>query len=429
MDAEVSTIKKLKNGITCIHTPTMCKNTKTTAIYIFIKVGSIHEEYNERGISHFLEHMLFNGTNKRKNYIEIFKEVDTIGGEMNAYTQRDCTCFHIVFPNKYLKNAVELLEDILFHTNITNEKIEKEKLIVIEEENTIRTDAEDLTYKNLYSMIFGDQYLGLDPIGGRKFVEKYNLKLINDFKNRHYVPKNMIISVSSKYSPSTIFKTLKIFEKHKNISSRDVTIPTEIHEQNGPNVIVLEEFSDQYVLGIGFKGLGVNDDNIYGLNYLNAIIGRMYSSLLFADLREKNNLVYSVSSDIDTYEHSGIFMIYCEMDSKNFYKVLKRILVVLNNVRKNGISNANFRKIRKSARNTLVNVDNDSSSLAEYRGKQYLYKNKTFTDNEIIKKYLAVSLNDVNKIARKVIDFKQMNILAQGELSERRILNMAKSYL
>ena len=125
MNTDVSTIKKLKNGMTLIHTGTPCKNTKTSSIYLYVRVGSINEEYNERGLSHFLEHLLFNGTSKRNSYTDIFRDVDEIGGEMNAYTQRDCTCFHITFPNKYMEEAIDILEDIIFHSHITTEKIEE----------------------------------------------------------------------------------------------------------------------------------------------------------------------------------------------------------------------------------------------------------------------------------------------------------------
>ena len=429
MDTEVSTIKNLKNGLTILHTPTLCSNTKTSAIYVFVRVGSIDEEYQERGISHFLEHLLFNGTSKRKSYTEIFKDVDDIGAEMNAYTQRDCTCFHITFPNKYIKEAVDILEDILFHTNISTEKIEKEKLIVMEEENTIRNDAEDLTYKYIFSMIFGEQYLGLDPIGGRKFIQNYNFNLVNKFKNKHYSPNNMIISVSSKYSPEKIFEHLKPFEKHHNLKSSKVDIPFEIPIQTKPQITILEEFSDQYVLGIGYISLGINDPRVYAMNYINVILGRMYSSLLFDDLRTKHNLVYSVLSDIDSYKESGIFMIYCEMDRKNFYKVLERTLIVLNDVATKGISLKIYNKVRKSINNTLINTDNDSSSIAELRGKQYLYKNKTFSDKELIKKYMSVSLKDINQLSKEILDFNKINILAQGRLSKNRILNMIKLYL
>lgn len=429
MNTDVSTIKKLKNGMTLIHTRTPCKNTKTSSIYLYVRVGSINEEYNERGLSHFLEHLLFNGTSKRNSYTDIFRDVDEIGGEMNAYTQRDCTCFHITFPNKYMEEAIDILEDIIFHSHITTEKIEREKLIVIEEENTIRTDAEDMTYKLLFNMIFGNQSIGLDPIGGKKYVERYDLSLVNKFKNKFYMPKNMIISVSSKYTDETIFKYLKVFEKYHNNDKTIEEIPYKFVNQDTPKIKILEEYSDQYVLGIGFKSLSIDDKRIYALNYLNAVIGRMYSSLLFNDLRTKHNLVYSVGSDIDAYKHSGIFVIYCEMDRSKFYKVLERILIVLNNIVEKGISQKNYLKVKKSIDNSLINTDADSASLAEYKGKQYMYKGKILTDDELSKIYKKVKLGEINELIKEIIDFRRINIVAQGRLSESRIMKMIKSYL
>jgi len=436
-------VKKLDNGLRYLVTGDMCPKNRKTAIILYMNTGSIYENENERGVSHFIEHLYFNGTcspntNKTKiknnqkmsmkkcrcNYFEIFKEIDNYGGEMNAYTDKDHTAFHMKIPNKYIADGLNLLSDIIQNTYITKDKIEKEKGIVIEELNTVKSDSEDFVQNKLFKMMFGNNTLGYDMIGGRKYILNYNIRTIKNYIKKFYRPDNAHIVVSTNMKQNKIdcyikkyFSNFKPQTKNSLIKPQLQPIPKQLE----PKIRFCDDHDSNCIITMGYVICGYNSLDKYPLRLLSYIIGEMYSSRLFINLRENNGLVYDVDSGAYFYKDYGVFLISCQMDCKNTNKVIKIILQVIKDITSYGVEIEEL----KSAKNKLIqdylDKDDDVESSANEYGMQMVYNDYILPLSKITKQIKVIPKKSVEAMAHKYLDISNLNIIVSGKSNKKLI--------
>jgi len=431
-------VQSMKNGIKYLISNPICSLSDKTSIYFYINTGSIYEVGDELGISHFIEHLYFNGTCKsskskidcKNSYTEIFREIDTYGGEMNAYTDKEHTLFHITIPNKFIKDGFELISDLIKNTKITDEKIEKEKKIVIEEENTIKVDSNDYVHNKLMKLVFGDNQLSLDMIGGRKYILNYTRKMVNKYINKFYYSNNSHISISTNISNNVIQKYIRQYFSDFRKSKYSIKFPEQlpIKRQLVPRIKFYSDHDNNCIVSIGYLICGFNHEDKFALKILSNVIGEMYSSRLFTELRDKNGLVYDVESGSIFYDNNGVFIITCSMDCKNTNKTVKLILNELENIKNNGILTNEFNAAKNRLIQGYLNKKDNIDSLAEEYGLQLVYSDKVHNINNIVKHIKSINKKFVEGMAHKYLDITDMNMIISGKTDKKFIKNIVKDY-
>lgn len=439
-------LKTHKSGMKYLIAKNGCENNNVSSIMLVVRVGSIHERNNEKGISHFLEHLLFSGTchkydrkkhiygTCKENYNEIFKEVDKLNGDLNAYTDKDHTAYHITLPNKHFKYGMNILFDIINNTKFRTNKIEKERNIVMEEFYMKNDEVEEELNNQLFGTVFEGHPLELQTIGGKKYIENYNLRLINKFFNKYYVAGNMYLVVVSNLSKNIISNNINNYMSNLKVKHTNeiVEVPkyTDIVERNKPVLRIIEKDSDNCNINFGFLIPGHNSETEFGIYLLSQVLGELYSCRLFTELREKNSLVYNIESGTLLYADYGIFIIHVQCDYKNSTIVINKILEEVEKLKNKKITDEEI----NMAKNKLIyGIENKNQlgnyNLAELMTYKILYYGKNIpTKEEDINNINNITKKDMLNTANNIFNFNTMSCICSGNIDRKKINSLFKEY-
>ncbi|MBI2651759.1 insulinase family protein [Candidatus Woesearchaeota archaeon] len=399
--------QKLENGITVIFEK---KPSKSVAVEITFMVGSNYESANVRGISHFLEHMLFEGTKKRKNSRIIANEIEKYGAEFNAYTCGDRTSFFIKIINKHFDIALEILSDMIMNSVFDEKMIEKEKSVIFKEINMVNDDAKQyqwiLFQKNLF-----ERHPAKNPTYGTKeTIKGLSKKTIIDYYFRHYAPNNMVVSVAGNVS--------NVQEKVKKyFGSMRPKKPFRRKVINEPLQLRLKKFVEKrktfnsYIV-LGYKSVPRLHKDSYTLDVITAILGKGQSGWIFDEVRNKLGLAYQVGVQNEHEKDYGFFAVFANLDKKNIDKSKKIILQQfkrLENINNNDIEDAkNY--IEGSHALNMEDTFQVTDNLAFWE----TIKNAALA-NDYIKNIKKVKADDVKKAAKKYLNNKYtLIVIEQG---------------
>lgn len=469
-----------KSGIKYIIEKNLSPKYEYTSIIIYVNVGSIHEKVNQQGLAHFCEHLKFSGTCKKneskkqsnipmksektfpdivkeiekydciKDYNEIFNNMDILNATLNAYTDKDHTAYYIKIPSKFVNIAFNLLFDMLFNTPINQNKIDKEKNIVIEEEKSRNDEIDIMLSIKLYELIFKNHPMGKNMIDNIPIINKYNTKLVSNFIKTHYVSNNMHISISSNLPSDKIKSKLNYYinkydvekTKNKNLNKikKELFDNEKLKEKlillpRKPNIYIYNEDIKSCDIQIGFLvpfGHSKKDFvNRFSIYILSLILGELNGSRLFIELREKNSWVYGVSSSVELYKDLGCFSIRTSCDKKNIIKVIDCILKIMKDLKTNKVSSKEILTAKnKLIYNHLKHKNEDSFTKAEYNGMMMVYQNNCiFSDSDIEKVINYINDNDVRNIANTVLDFENICFAISGNnIDGNKIKNIVSKY-
>ena len=317
----------LPNGLRIIHEPTL---SKVAYCGFAIDAGTRDEAANEQGMAHFVEHLIFKGTVKRKAW-HILNRMENVGGDLNAYTNKEETVVYSAFLTEHLERALELLGDIVFHSTFPQHEIEKETEVIIDEIQSYEDNPSELIFDDFEDMIFRNHPLGRNILGKPELLRSFRTEDVLSFTRRFYQPGNMVFFVQGQYD---FKKIIRLAEKYMS------DIPTvEIENRRTPPPLYIPEHltvtkdTHQAHVMIGSRGYNAYDDKRTALYLLNNILGGPgMNSKLNVSLRERRGLVYNVESNLTSYTDTGAFCIYFgtdvdDMDTclKLTYKELKRM--------------------------------------------------------------------------------------------------------
>ena len=311
----------LNNGIQIVHQ----KNTfsKVGHIGVFINVGSRDEEKGEEGIAHYLEHVIFKGTKNRKAF-HVLSRLDSVGGELNAYTTKEETCVYASFPIEYLGRSLDLLADVIFNSNFPQSELTKEKEVVIDEINSYKDSPSDLIFDEFDQHLFKGHTLGNDILGTIKQVKSIKRNNVLKFVKQHYVPSKMVISSIGNFSLKKLMSQInKYFEKESgdtDVSQRKAPDVTKPHD-----LTKVKDVYQSHTL-MGGRGYSASNPKKATLLLVNNILGGpAMNSRLNLSIRERHGLTYMLESNCAIYSDSGAFSIYFGTDSKSTDKVERLI--------------------------------------------------------------------------------------------------------
>lgn len=260
---------------------------KSASIGIWIKVGSNNETEETNGLSHFIEHMLFKGTKNRKSN-EIAEDIDNLGGQLNAFTGKECTCFYAKVLDENVKDAVDILSDMFFNSLFDQNEIEKEISVVIEEIKMYEDSPEDIVNDKLTEIVFKNSSMAYNVLGTEKNLATFTNDKVLEYMNKNYSPENIVISIAGSFNEENFVELIsKKFGHWKN----EVIIANESDGEYEKNIFGINKDLEQLHLCIGNKTIGRHDPNYYSLLILNNIFGGTISSRIFQEVREKKGLV------------------------------------------------------------------------------------------------------------------------------------------
>ncbi len=389
----------LDNGIQVIHQ----KNTYTKVghVGVFINVGSRDEEMGEEGVAHYLEHVIFKGTKKRKAF-HILSRLDSVGGELNAYTTKEETCIYASFPSEYLNRSLELLSDIIFNSTFPKQELTKEKEVVIEEINSYKDSPSDLIFDEFDQNLFKGHPLGNDILGTIQQVKSINRSDVISFVKKHYVPENMVISSIGNY---TIKKLLKFLHKYFNVSSDFV----QNQKRKIPKATIqisktIRKDLNQSHTILGGRGCSASHPLKNSLLLLNNLLGGpAMNSRLNLNIRERFGLTYILESNYAIYSDSGSFSVYFATDPKSTSKVERLVKKELIKLCNKSLGTLQLSQSKKQVKGNLVISMESNLGVMLSNGKSKLLYDRVDTLIEILDKFEKISTHQILEVANEII--------------------------
>ncbi len=380
--------------------------TRTAAIGVWTQVGSVDETPSAAGASHFLEHLLFKGTGRRAA-IDISQEIETVGGDINAFTTKEATCFHARVLADDLPGATDVLLDMVFNSTIPASEYTSEQRVVIEEIAMYEDDATDVAYQNLFRHLFCRSRLANPIIGSsRSIAEMPRSRVLRHYRS-NYQPDRMVVTAVGAVNHQHLVKMVK--RAVAGLSQPDAEpIAARAATKSGrpcrptPGSIVVRPIEQAHVM-VGFPGLARMDDRKWALAVLDTALGRGMSSRLFQEVREKRGLVYSVHSFRSAFTESGVFGVYAGTSPGQVDETLAVIADVLSDVAHNGLTVDEFERAKSQMRGSSMIESEDPGSRLTRLGYAELLSGNYVTLGEVLESMERVTLDDVNTIAAQVL--------------------------
>lgn len=405
-------VRELKNGIKVIMESG--SHYSSAGFGVWIKVGSRNETKENNGIAHFIEHMLFKGTNNRSAN-DINKEIGFLGGNVNAYTSKENTSFYARTLPEYLPRAMELIGDMICNSTLPNEEFEREKGVVCQEIDMYKDSPEDYVHEILQKKIWKKHPMGYYISGSKRNVNGFKRNDVLQFMKQYYVGENMVISVAGNINKQKVLEDIeRIFG---GISKNGANIPLTIPSYHKVNICRKKDI-EQVHMNIGFRGASLKNQDRYGFTVLNTIFGGDVNSRLFQEIREKNGLTYAVYSYGSSFGDTGLFQIYAAMNREQAGKTYGLVEKLLKELVQNGVTEAEIESARHQI--TVEMTLNRDNLMTKMNGnaKSFINYGEIIPFKKTIESINKITREDVEKIIDKYIVLDQMSVGVVGPIEK-----------
>jgi predicted Zn-dependent peptidase len=386
-------------------------NIRSVALGVWMKKGSRHESAEENGISHFIEHLLFKGTETRTAR-DIALIIDSVGGQMDAFTTKENTCFYFKVLDRHVDVAVDLLSDIVRHPRFVPEDIEKERKVIYEEIKMVDDTADELVYDIFSQAFYGDHPLGRPIQGTIESVGKMQGERLSSFFRESYRPANLLVTAAGNLDHERLDGALRKAFGDLPGGSAPTLGPSPLTRSG----LTVREKKDlgQLHLCLGLPGVAMNDARRYPAYVLNTVLGGTMSSRLFQHIREERGLVYSVFSSSNSYLDSGNLIIYAAMSPESGREVLTLVVEELRRIKDEPISDAELQLAKDHLKGNLMLSLESSSSRMSNLARQELYFGRQFSLDEILVGIDRVGRDDTLALARDLFDPQRCTVAVLG---------------
>ncbi|MBT3817516.1 MAG: insulinase family protein [Candidatus Magasanikbacteria bacterium] len=413
---------KLKNNLTVILAPQ--QDTKAMTAMVMFPVGSRYEPEYLAGSSHYIEHMMFKGTKKRKNTLALTREIDRLGARYNAFTGKEYTGYYIKASASYAKTSLDILSDMIFNSTFDKKEMEREKGPIIEEIR-MYNDNPMMNIDNIFEdVLYAGCPLGRDIAGTVEHVKGYKRDDVLAYKEKHYQPSNTILVLSGKIDEKTKVLVEQYFGQEKDSKKPVKTFKPAAF---GPatkkdRFFVEKKQTDQAQLMLGFPAFEYGAKENPAVSLMNSIFGGSMSSRLFIQIRERRGLAYMIRSGRDTFHDSGYVYVRAGLEAKNIKKAMEVIQSEIDKLIEKGVSKRELLDAKTHVRGSLTLAQEDSSFWANWYAKEALFAKKIQTPEEYIQKLEAVTQEDIVKVAKQIFKPKQMRVAIIGDVDKKDII-------
>ncbi|MDO8685183.1 MAG: pitrilysin family protein, partial [Clostridiales bacterium] len=340
---------KFNNGLRVVYE--ILPYVRSVSTGIWVGTGSRSETKSNSGISHFVEHMMFKGT-QRRSACQIAEEIDNIGGQINAFTGKECTCYYAKILDTHIEIAFDILADMLFNSMFAKKDIAIEKKVILEEIGMYEDSPEELVHDLITETVWKNNPVGMPVLGNKTSLPKINAIKISEYMDAAYNPENCVISVAGNFKEEELLSLIeKYFSRWQSKNLTNGSLPA---VDFIPGFNLKKKDTEQVHLCIGFNGVPQGDEKLYPLLAINNVLGGGMSSRLFQKIREEKGLVYSIYSYPSAYKDAGIFTIYAGMNPVYMPKVVEMICNEINILKDKGIDELTLNRTKEQLKGNYI---------------------------------------------------------------------------
>lgn len=389
--------------------------TETVSTFVLFRVGSRYESRALNGASHFIEHLMFKGTKRRPTTQDISRELDSVGAEYNAFTSKDWTGYYVKSDARHADMALDILEDMLFHSVYKPEEIDRERKVISEEIHMYRDNPLMHIEDVIESLIFEGNTLGWKISGTDETMAGITRDGMIRYRDEYYIPNRIVVAVAGKIGKKIRAQIERLFGRLKRSSKRPKDFRAFRATQAAPRLTVEYKETEQVQVALGVPtNYPYLHPKLPALQVASNIFGGTMSSRLFIEIRERRGLAYSVRSAVDVLEDTGSFVIRAGLAKDRIQEALQTILREANRLRTTLVTVEELRRAKENLRGRLTLELEDSSEVANWYGKQELFTGKSVTPQEQFAKFDRVTREDIRAVARAVLLPKRYSLAIIG---------------
>lgn len=393
------------------------RDRESAAVAVWVKVGGRYESKRLSGVSHYLEHMLFKGT-KRRSSRQIKKEVEGVGGMLNAFTGEESTCYFAKLPAEHFSRALDVLVDMVKEASLTLKEIERERPVILEEIKMYRDQPSQYVHELMSELLWPNQSLGRSIAGVPETVSGIRRRDMTGFKHKYYQPQNILVSVSGPVAHAEVLELAK-----KYFSLRDGRVRSRFEparsRQKKPNFYFVEKDTEQTHMVIGFHGYSRRDPRRYALSLLNIILGANMSSRLFEEVREKRGLAYEIKSGVGHYQDTGSVTVSAGVENKKIQLAIQVVLQELDKLTKKKIPAEELKRGKDYFIGQFLLGLEDTLDHLLWAGEKVLYMEGIPNRREIVQAIQNVTAEEIQKVSRQIFQTANLNLSLIGPMKQK----------
>jgi len=402
----------LPNGLTVI-TEEM-QHVRSISVGIWVKTGSRDEDAPSNGISHFIEHMLFKGT-KHRTAEEIAREVDSLGGNMDAFTAKECICFSAKVLDEHLPNAMEVLSDLVLNPLFEAKDINRERGVILEEIKMDEDNPDYLVHEIFTQSFWKDHPLGKPILGTKETVKKFEQSVVSDFYGQRFYPGNMIISAAGNLKHK---KFLDMIAKH----FQDMKPGKNGHVSTAPKIVPRitmrnKKSLEQVQLCIGVPAYPIAHEKRFVCYVLNTLLGGGMSSRLFQNIREKQGLAYSIYSDLNPYRDTGCLSVYAGTSKESVVKMVESVVAEFRKLKTELVPADELKRGKDQLKGSLVLSLESSMSCMSNLARQEMYFDRFYSIDDLIARIEKVTAEEILQQAQEFFQSEAIAVTVLGNLN------------
>ena len=406
----------LANGVRVI-TEAM-PHVRSVSVGVWINAGSRSETPEQNGISHFIEHMLFKGTTRRTAE-DIARSVDSIGGNLDAFTAKELVCFNTKVLDQHLSLAFDVLADLVLHPMFRAEDLEKEKSVILEEIKMEADSPDYLVHEIFSSNFWKDHPLGKPILGTPQTVKRFDRAMVQDYYSSIYVPANLIVTAAGNLTHERLVALVS--EHFESLPPGKPMPPDPVPGTHARLVLRNKKALEQVHLVLGVPSYALPHEERFACYVMNTLLGGGMSSRLFQNIRERQGLAYAVFSELSPYRDTGCMSIYAGTSTESAPKVVDSIMQEFRQLKSETVGDEELRRAKDHLKGSLMLSLESTSSRMSNLARQEMYFAKFFTLDELVESIEAVTADDVQRIARTFFDPKQVALTVLGNLENLKI--------
>ena len=404
-------ISTLSNGIRVV--TEKIDYVRSVSAGVWVGAGSAMENKSNNGISHFIEHMLFKGT-KQRSARDIAEYMDKVGGQLNALTAKEYTCFYAKTLTEHYDMSFDILADMIVNSTFSEENISTERRVIAEEINMCDDSPEDYIHDCLSRLVWRDEPLGYPIAGTLKSIDGIGRRELLDYRDSLYCGENMVISVVGSFDEKEALDKLESYFGGIKRHTEAGLGQKRLNVMRGTEII--KKDTEQCHICMGLEGVSRDDDRIYELLIINALFGGNMSSRLFQRVREDAGLAYSIYSFANTYKNNGSWVLYAGLNTESLFDAMKIINEETVRLKRDKLTREEIDVAKEQMKaSVIMGIESMSGRMSSY-GRSVLFDNKIRTPEEIIAQIESVNTDSVAETIERVFDIDKLNIAVTGRI-------------
>jgi predicted Zn-dependent peptidase len=401
----------LKNGLTVILES--IPHVRSVTMGFWVKAGAVYETIENNGICHFIEHLMFKGTKKRDPK-EIASTLDRVGGQLNAFSSKEFTCYYAKVIDQHIDIALELLSDLLLNSVFNEKEIEREKKVIIEEIKMYEDAPDELVHEMFSQNLWKNSSWGQPILGTEEIINRIQRDDIVNFYKDFYTPGNTIVSIAGNFDHARVIQKLEeLFEESHGSAPLIEIGPPKVNKGS----IVKAKDIEQVHLCMGFPGVTKFDTDKYALTILSIALGGGMSSRLFQEIREKRGLVYTIYCYQTDYKTAGLFNVYAGFSKENLQPLIDIVIKELDSVSKKGFDADELLRAREQLKGSMIMGLESTNNRMSRNARLEIYYNEHRSIDDLIKEIDQVENDDVMRVMQRLYSRDQLLLTAIGPIT------------